>query len=269
MTTPPKILVRGSGDVASAVAHRLFRAGYAVLMHESPQPSATRRKMAFCDAVFDGSAWLEGVEGRRIDDLPDLLAALDAHQFIPLTVAGFEWILKEVSPAVLVDARMRKHSQPETQLGLAPLTLGLGPGFVAAQTVDLVIETECGPDLGRVIQTGAAAALKGEPVSMAGHARDRYIYAPLEGIFRTSLQIADPVRQGQVVAHIGDQPLLAPLDGILRGLTRDGVPVALKTKVVEVDPRGEAAQVSGIAERPAKIAQGVLTALQTYLPNKG
>jgi xanthine dehydrogenase accessory factor len=269
MPPSPKILVRGSGDIASAVAHLLFRCGYAVLMHESPQPGATRRKMAFTDAVFDGSAWLEGLESRRIDDLYGLLAALDAHQFIPLTVAGFAWILKEVSPAVLVDARMRKHSQPEAQLGLAPLTLGLGPGFVAAQTVDIAIETGRGPDLGRVIRSGAAAPLTGEPVSLAGHARERYIYAPVAGVFRTALQIADPVRQGQVVAHIGDQPLLAPLDGVLRGLTRDGVPVEAGFKVVEVDPRGPAAQVSGIGERPAKIAQGVLTALQTYLPNKG
>lgn len=267
MTTPPKILVRGSGDVASAVAHLLFRAGYTVLIHESPQPSATRRKMAFTDAVFDGSAWLAGLESRRIDNLAGLLAALDAHQFIPLTVAGFDGILREVSPAVLVDARMRKHSQPEAQLGLAPLTLGLGPGFVAAQTVDIAIETGRGPDLGRLIRSGAAAPLTGEPVSLAGHARDRYIYAPVAGVFRTTLQIGDPVRQGQSLAEINGQPLTAPLDGVLRGLTRDGVPVAVGAKVIEVDPRGPAAQVSGIGERPAKIAQGVLAALQTYLPS--
>jgi xanthine dehydrogenase accessory factor len=264
MTPSPKILVRGSGDVASAAAHLLFRSGYAVLMHESPQPSATRRKMAFTDAVFDGLAWLEGVEARRIDALPGLLAAFEARQFIPLSVADFGWLLREVSPAILVDARMRKHSQPEGQLGLAPLTLGLGPGFVAAQTVDIAIETGRGPDLGRVIRSGAAAALKGEPVSMAGHARDRYLYAPVEGIFRTDLQVGDQVRQGQVVAEINGQPLMAPLDGVLRGLTRDGVPVTVKTKVVEVDPRGESAQISGIAERPAKIAQGVLQAVEEW-----
>lgn len=264
MTPPPKILVRGSGDVASAAARLLFLSGYAVLIHESPLPTATRRKMAFTDAVFDGLAWLEGVEGRRVDALPDLLAALESHQFIPLTVADFEWIMQEVTPAILVDARMRKHSQPEKQIGLAPLTLGLGPGFVAAQTVDVVIETGRGPDLGRVIRSGAAAPLKGEPVSMAGHARDRYLYAPLEGLFRTDLQVGDEVRQGQVVAHINGQPLTAPLDGVLRGLTRDGVPVAVKTKVVEVDPRGESAQVSGIAERPAKIAEGVLQAVEEW-----
>jgi xanthine dehydrogenase accessory factor len=163
-----------------------------------------------------------------------------------------------------VDARMRKHSQPEAQLGLAPLTLGLGPGFVAGGNVDIAIETGRGPDLGRVIYSGAAAPLQGEPVSMAGHARDRYVYAPLAGVFRTSLQVGDAVRQGQVVAEINGQPLTAPLDGVLRGLTRDGVPVAVKTKVIEVDPRGESAQVSGIAERPAKIAQGVLQAVEEW-----
>jgi xanthine dehydrogenase accessory factor len=264
MTTPLKILVRGSGDVASAAAHLLFRSGFAVVMHESPQPTATRRKMAFTDAVFDGSAWLEGLEGRRIDDLSVLLAALEARQFIPLSVADFALVLREAAPAVLVDARMRKHSQPETQRGLAPLTLGLGPGFEAGQTVDVAIETGRGPDLGRVIRSGAAAPLWGEPVALAGHARDRYVYAPLEGIFRTGMQVGDQVRRGQVVAEINGQPLTAPLDGVLRGLTRDGVPVAFKTKVIEVDPRGQDAQVSGIAERPAKIAQGVLQAVQAF-----
>ena len=265
MTTPSKILVRGSGDVASAAAHTLFRAGYTVMIHETAQPSATRRKMAFTDAVFDGSARLEGLEARRLDTLSELLAALKARQFIPLSIADFDWLMREVSPAILIDARMKKHSLPERQLGLAPLTLGLGPGFVAAQTVDIAIETGRGPDLGRVIRSGAAAALKGEPVSLAGHARDRYVYAPQDGVFRTSLQVGDPVRQGQMVAQINGQPLTAPLDGVLRGLTRDGVPVTVKTKVIEVDPRGGSAQVSGIAERPAKIAQGVLQAVQEWL----
>jgi len=45
-----RILVRGSGDIGSAVAHRLFEAGYAVVIHDTTQPTTTRRKMAFTDA---------------------------------------------------------------------------------------------------------------------------------------------------------------------------------------------------------------------------
>ncbi|GAB4450066.1 MAG: hypothetical protein Fur0044_45620 [Anaerolineae bacterium] len=68
-----RVLVRGSGDIGSAVAHVLFRAGYAVAIHDIPQPTATRRKMAFTDAIFDGRARLEGVEARRVDNLVQLL----------------------------------------------------------------------------------------------------------------------------------------------------------------------------------------------------
>ena len=52
------VLVRGVGDIGSAVAHRLFGAGYGVVIHDDPQPTTTRRGMAFADAVFDGRASL-------------------------------------------------------------------------------------------------------------------------------------------------------------------------------------------------------------------
>jgi hypothetical protein len=50
--------------------------------------------------------------------------------------------------------------------------------------------------------------------------------------------------------------------GTLRGLTHDGVPVSIKTKVIEVDPRLQNPRISGVAERPGKIAHGVLKAIQ-------
>ena len=35
------------------------------------------------------------------------------------------------------------------------------------------------------------------------------------------------------------------------------------TKVIEIDPRHRTAEVGGIAERPRRIAEGVLTAIRT------
>lgn len=63
---------------------------------------------------------------------------------------------------------------------------------------------------------------------------------------------------------IDDLPLMAPLSGRLRGLCRDGVPVATGTKVIEVDPRGDATVITGIGERPRQIADGVLAAIQAW-----
>jgi xanthine dehydrogenase accessory factor len=61
-------------------------------------------------------------------------------------------------------------------------------------------------------------------------------------------------------------PVTAPLRGVLRGgLTHDGVPVAAGTKVIEIDPRGNPALVHGIGERPARIAAGVLRAIDAAL----
>ncbi len=260
----PTILIRGSGDVGSAAAHVLFTSGYPVVIHDSSKPSATRRKMAFCDAIFDGVAELEGVTARLLENVPDLIAHLPAHDLIPVTTLDFVNMLAALKPDVLVDARMRKHDQPEAQITLAPFTVGLGPNFVAGVTVHAAIETGWNEALGQVIWAGATRPLEGEPQTIDGHARDRYVYAPTAGLFRTRLQIGDRVAAGQEVARVDETILRAPIDGMLRGLTHDGVPVGRKAKVVEVDPRGTQAPIQGIARRPGQIAQGVLEAIRIW-----
>jgi xanthine dehydrogenase accessory factor len=254
-----RVLIRGCGDVGSAVAHLLLRSGHEVVVHDVALPAAPRRGMAFADAMFDGACELDGVRARRVDDVADLLRGAGE---VALTAAPLAGVLAAVEPDVLVDARMRKRAQPESQRGLAPLTIGLGPNFVAGKTTDLAIETQWGDDLGTIVERGPTQRLGGEPRAVEGHARDRFVYAPAAGIMRTRAQIAQPVTAGEAVAAIGDEPLLAPLDGILRGLVHDGVPVDAGAKVLEVDPRGDVGKVVGIGPRPRRIAAGVLEALR-------
>lgn len=267
--TPPdlRILVRGANDIGSAVAHRLFRAGYAVAIHEDPKPTTARRKMSFTDAVYDGEAMLDGAQAKRVESLSSLRGLLISHSFIPVLIGDFFRLIEKLRPQVLVDARMRKHTKPGRQFHLAPLTIGLGPNFSAGANIHLAIETAWGADLGCVIQRGGTNPLEGEPKSIEGHARDRYVYAPIAGKFHTSLQIGDLVTQGQEIARIDTTPLSAPITGILRGLTHDGVSVTPKTKVIEIDPRTLHPQISGIGERPARIAEGVVTAIQSWEAN--
>jgi xanthine dehydrogenase accessory factor len=257
-----RVLIRGSGDVGSAIAHLLLHGGHAVVIHDVARPAAPRRGMAFADAIFDGSCELDGVRARRVE-LEELDgAALAAGDEVLITAAAeLGEVLAAVLPDVLVDARMRKRAEPEVQRGLAPLTIGLGPNFVAGETTDLAIETQWGDDLGAIVAQGATKPLGGEPRAFAGHARDRFVYAPVGGVMRTQAQIAQRVAAGEVVATIDDEPLHAPLDGILRGLVHDGVPVAEGAKIVEVDPRGDLTKVFGIGPRPRRIAEGVLEAV--------
>ena len=63
------IIVRGGGDMATAVIHRLWRAGFRVLVLETDKPAAIRRQVAVSEAVYDGSATVEGMTAVRVDSL--------------------------------------------------------------------------------------------------------------------------------------------------------------------------------------------------------
>lgn len=253
-------LVRGCGDIGSAVAHALFSAGHAVLIHDVATPGFARRGMAFTDAMYGGSTCLERVVGRRTTDVFSIRRMLEQRQEIPLVAENFAKILEYLRPLVLIDARMNKRSIPERQSGLAPLTIGLGPNFVAGDTTDLVVETAW-EALGRIIASGSSMPLSGEPRPINGYGRERYVYAPAEGRFETNCKIGASVARGEPVACIGTAVVRAPLDGCLRGITHEGAAVKAGTKVVEVDPRGDPARAFGIAERPRKIALAVLAAV--------
>ncbi len=263
------MLVRGIGDIGSAVAHRLFGAGHLVVIHDVLAPAAARRGMAFTDAIFGGPVVLEGVTCRRVEQLSELAEASGGSgellpresRWIAATTLPLEEVVASVRPAVLVDARMRKRAVPEPQRHLAALTIGLGPNFVAGETTDLVVETSWGERLGTILTEGSPAPLAGEPRTYGGHARDRFVYAPGPGTFRTTAVIGERVKAGQVVATLDGVGLAAPLDGILRGLTHDGVVVEQGAKCIEVDPRGDIRHVTGIGERPGAIGDAVVRAV--------
>jgi xanthine dehydrogenase accessory factor len=261
MSDRAPVLVRGVGDVGSAVAVVLFRAGYAVALHDEPAPTTPRRGMAFTDAVFDGWATLDGLTAVCVKTPAELRRALNAGDAVPVAPSPFTEVIEATAWSAVIDARMRKRTVPERQRGIAPLTIGLGPNFVAGDTVDLAIETMWGDRLGEIIETGATLPLGGEPRPIGGVGRERFVYAPDSGRFRTSAHIGDRVEEYAVIATINEIALRAPIGGVLRGLTRSGVEVAERTKVIEVDPRGNPAAAFGLGERPRRIAEGVLKAM--------
>lgn len=236
-----------------------------MLLVETPSPTVSRRGQSFADAAFDGEATLDGFSARRIDD-PLTWVKQATPGMIALTVRPLDDFADAFAPAVWIDARMRKRAVPEDQRGRASLVIGLGPNFIASGNVDLAVETAYGEALGKVIETGPTSAFAGEPKPIGGYGRERYVYAPAAGVFRTTHRIGQAVAEGEIVARIDDRPIAAPKPGLLRGLIRDGVRIAEGMKAVEVVP--EEAQVFGVGARPAAIAAGVIAALrlQNRLP---
>jgi len=255
------VLVQGCGDIGSAVAWRLRAEGHAVVIQDATRPPHARRGMAFTDALFDGTCVLDGVLAKRASGASRLARMLACGRALPVTDEGLDAVLASLEPEVLVDARVHKHAAAPRLLGRAPLTIGLGPGFEAGVDADLAVETAWGEDLGAVVRRGRAKDPGGEPRRLAGHGRERYVYADTAGTFRTDRAIGDPVRVGDPVAWIGDSTVHAPLSGILRGLSHAGAGVHRGAKVVEVDAGGDRDAAFGRGERPKRIAEGVVAAL--------
>ncbi|KIL97071.1 Selenium-dependent molybdenum hydroxylase system protein YqeB [Paramagnetospirillum magnetotacticum MS-1] len=250
-----EILIRGTGEIASAIACHLVWSGFQVALQSSKPPIAIRRRMAFSDAYFHGEAELEGLRARKAAD-PQAIAVAWQEGEIPLLAMEFSTALAAWPWAVLVDARMNKQQAPEPQIGLAPLVIGMGPGCRIGLNVDVAVETSW-DRLGEVVRSGSTLPLAGEPRAVLGQARSRFRYAPIAGLLRAEAEIGQRVRQGDVVACIGDALVEALFDGIVRGLTHDGVPVEQGNKIAEIDPRPGEVKLAGIDKRPRHIAEAV------------
>ena len=230
-----KILVRGGGDMATGTIHRLHRSGFPVLVLECEAPTAIRRKVAFSEAVYEGTAEVEGIRCRRIHRLEETEAVWRAGE-VPLLVDPQAQCAEAFGPYALVDAILAKRNLG-TRRDMAPLTIALGPGFNAGEDVDFVVETMRGHDLGRIFSTGQAAPNTGVPGIIAGYGAERVIHAPASGTLHSLVHIGDWVEEGQPLARIGQVPVPASLTGVVRGLIRDGFLVEKGLKIADIDPR--------------------------------
>lgn len=263
----PWILVRGAGDLATGVIVRLARCGFRVCALECANPSAIRRKAAFCEAVWQGQAQVEGLICRRIDR-PEQTESVARKGQIPLLVDEACAAVAVLRPAAVVDAIIAKRNLG-TNRSLAPITIGLGPGFTAGADVDAVVETMRGHHLGRVILSGSAIPNTGIPGNIGGYTAQRVIHSPTSGpmIFVPDAQgrpidIGALVTQGQVIARVGEEPVYATLTGVLRGLIREGYPVTKGLKIADIDPRPEqAAFCDTVSDKARSIGGGVVEAL--------
>ena len=196
-----------------------------------------RSMVSFCEAVYDGQSSVEGVLCRKVDSVEECEAVWKAGE-IPLMADTEGTVLKKYRPAALIDAILAKKNLGTTR-EMADLTVGLGPGFVAGEDVDYVVETMRGHNLARIITKGAAMPNTGVPGIIGGFGKERVLHAPAAGEIHCISKIADIVEKDQVLAWIGDTPVRASLTGVLRGMIRDGFTVPKGMKIADIDPRKE------------------------------
>lgn len=297
------IICRGAGDLATGIIHRLHRAGHRVIALETDYPAAIRRQVSFCEAVYDGSAVVEGVTARLVPALADaetdtetysgendtpaahivsekwdssaIEAVLEAGE-IPLLIDPKGESIELLKPDVVVDAIIAKKNLGTT-INMAPLVIGVGPGFTAGQDVHLVIESMRGHNLARIITDGMAQPNTGVPGNIAGFTSERVIHAPAAGYIHDVRKIGDIVQKGDEIARIYPDkesydnalseyvPVNATITGIIRGLIREGYYFRKGFKIADIDPReSEITNCFTISDKARSIAGSVLEAASAF-----
>jgi xanthine dehydrogenase accessory factor len=253
------LLIKGAGEMATGVAHRLARSGFRICLTEIAEPLAVRRAVSFCEAIFEGTKVVEGVTAKRVAGREEMEDVWQNGE-LPIIVDPSCSLRSVLLPDVLIDAILAKENRG-TRLDDAPLVIALGPGFRVGRDAHFVIETNRGHRLGRVIEEGEAEPNTGIPGEIAGLTWERVLRAPCAGRFQSHRSIGDPVSQGEIVAEVEGIPIKANVPGVMRGMLRDGLKVKEKMKVGDVDPRGIQEYCFTISEKARAIGGGVLEAI--------
>jgi len=257
-----KVLIRGGGELASAVACRMAESHFNVIMTEVSRPQAVRRNVSFCEVVYEGRKTVEGKTVRLVASAGEARAAWKAGE-MALIVDPDTTIRSELKPDVEIDAIIAKKNLG-TRITDAELVIGLGIGFEAGRDVHIVIETNRGHNLGRVMLEGIAEPDTGDPGNIGGYTTERVMRAPRGGTFQTVKKIGDMVKAGDIVAYVEGEPVKAAIPGVVRGLLRDGTPVTKGLKAGDVDPRGNKEYCYTISDKGRTISGGVLEAILAH-----
>jgi len=254
------VLIKGSGDIATGCALRLWRSGFDVVMTDLPLPSSIRRTVCFSEAVRLGETEVEGVRAKRAES-PEEARALLALGVLPVIPDPDCACREQLKPDVLVDAILAKVNVG-TRMDDAPAVVGVGPGFTVGKDVHAVVETQRGHTLGRVLWTGSAIPNTGIPGNIAGYTSERVMHSTCAGAFHAHREIGDTVKAGEVFADIDGEPQLCKIDGTLRGILPDGFPVPKAGfKCGDVDPRCRLFHCFTVSDKAQAVGGGVLEAV--------
>ncbi|MDD4187101.1 MAG: selenium-dependent molybdenum cofactor biosynthesis protein YqeB [Eubacteriales bacterium] len=253
------VLVRGGGDLASAVIYKLHNIGYRVIVSDLEKPSCVRRTVSYCNAIYEGDWEIDGLRSRYIQSLDQIEPTLEKGIIPVLTIPDRE-VLEFLHPDVFIDATISKR-EPDYSPDWAPLVIGLGPNIEAGKHADVVIETKRGHYLGQLIYEGEAIANTGIPGNIQGVDKDRVLRAPKAGVALNLHEIGDLVDKGEVILKVDGEPVKAIISGVVRGLIAPGFHVKKGQKIGDIDPRGDVDYVRTISDKGRTIAGGVLEAI--------
>ena len=253
------VVIRGAGDIASGIALRLRRAGMQVVMCDLAVPTSIRRTVCFSEAIRLGEVRVEDVRGVLCENV-EMARAATAAGDVAVLVDPDASCVRDLAPDALVDAILAKRNLGTTR-DVAPVVIGVGPGFTAREDCDAAVETMRGHYLGRVYYEGSPIPNTAVPGLIGGYAGERVMRAPADGVFEPCVEIGAQVKAGDVCATVAGEPMRATIDGVVRGLLQAGVPVRAGMKSGDVDPRCHPEYIESSSDKALAVSGGVLEAI--------
>ncbi|MFT8347955.1 selenium-dependent molybdenum cofactor biosynthesis protein YqeB [Clostridium saccharoperbutylacetonicum] len=250
------VLIKGAGDLATGVAHRLRKCGFDIIMTEISEPTTVRRTVAFSQAVYDKYTEVEGIKAILVSEIEEAKNVIrEGH--IAVMIDEKAKIIKDIKPEVVVDAIVGKRNLG-TNINDAPIVIALGPGFTVGVDCHCIIETQRGHYLGKAIYSGNAIPNSGVPGNIGGYTKERIIKATTNGKILPISKIGQYVEKGSIVAYVDGVPILAEISGIVRGMLQKNITVFKGMKSGDIDPRCEKNHCFTISDKARSIGGGVL-----------
>jgi len=265
------VCILGAGEVGTACALRLFRAGFALCMVEKYPPTDIYFHHNFSAALFSGKKTINNITARTLSgsiEAGNVAPEIALHDFLSYQLANREIALLNESQSkelknFSVDYIVKSCNEPFAKLEsyLEAEAKGIVVGrdentAVAHYTVanDILYH-------GRVIYPFLSDSME-TPVKMeARQTRCLQIKAPLEGVFSTFRRVDDFIREKEELGRINDLPILSPASGHISGLLNSGLMVGAKTVFAEVNTAKDFVSALSLPPKAFALAGGVLEAI--------
>lgn len=263
MRFKPLVLIYGAGEIGSAIAHRLFRARFRVMINAKDDPLTLMRGNAFSQAIFKGAFEVEGVPARKAV-VTEAVAMID-RELIPLLTAESRSVLEVLNPDIVVEARF-PPPKGELSVGDTDLIVGIGDGLTAGKDCDLVVTTDPGHNMGRILYRGKPPT----PSAPLEEGTDRtLITAARAGTFSSTKRMGQTVQAEEPFGTVGDEEVCSDRKGVICGMLQDGVEVPAGAVLAEVDAQGTEDNCYTISGLGRSISGSVLEVATAWVADMG
>ena len=259
----PLVLVRGTGEISTAIAHRLHRARFRVAVSGSDDPMTLLKGNTFSQAAFSGSFEVEGVTAYKAV-VTEAIGLVD-RDLVPLLTARFRSLIEVLNPGIIIDA-CGDRTGKDLSVGDASLVIGIGAGLEAGVDCDLVVNAAQGYDMGRLIYRGETMGRLSEPEESA---TALMVTCATPGILIHALRLGQGVETGETLGTVGGTGIPSKGKGVIRGILQNGIEVPAGAAIAVVDQSRDEDCCYTISDLGRAVSGGVLEAVVAWTADVG